>query len=365
MSKKNQFGDQRRLHPEFFQDTLLKEEENSTLLKRDDLENLYNSYEIKVPQENKVYNVLYLGTAEKDIIFDGGFKDFVRVENRSDESKYLVNTNVGDTVDILITSINEEKFEIKGSLVELYENRARKTLLNSSEPIIVSCLVKELTPAGYTVDIFFEGVTLPGFMPNTLAGINKLSQPEAIVGSTFEVMIESFSKEEGTYIVSRRKYLQTLIPQAIKELRQGVVYEGVVTGTTQFGVFVEFKDCLTGMIHKTNINSEWADRIDEILPGFEIQFYVKEIIKDKIILTQILRESLWDTIKVGQIMTGKVRDAKSFGVLVALDDETNGLIHTSELEKSNRKLSAGQEVKVRIIAVDRMNRKIFLSVVNG
>jgi small subunit ribosomal protein S1 len=362
MAKNKNFGDQRRFHLEFFEDTLTQESKD---LKREDLEALYKEFDIKIPVEDKLANVTYLGFTEEDILFDGGFKDFVRIEKRNDELKYLVNTNVGDKIDVLITKVDEDNFEIKGSLVELYEKQAKKRLLNSKESVVVSAHVKELTPAGYSVDIFFEGVTLPGFMPNTLAGINKLSQPEAIVGETFEVMIESFSKDEGTYIVSRRRYLQTLIPQAIKELRHGVVYEGLVTGTTQFGIFVEFKDCLTGMIHKTNIKADWADRIDEILPGFVVQFYVKEIIKDKIILTQILRESLWDTIKVGQIMTGKVRDSKSFGVLVALDDETNGLIHTSELEKSNRKLSAGQDVKVRIIAVDRMNRKIFLSVVSG
>jgi ribosomal protein S1 len=199
-------------------------------------------------------------------------------------------------------------------------------------------------------------------MPNTLAGINKLSSPDAIVGQTFEVMIESFSKDEGTYIVSRRKYLQTLIPQAIKELKYGEVYDGSVTGTTQFGVFVEFNECLTGMIHKTNINPDWAERIHQISPGFQIQFYIKEIIKDKIILTQILRESLWDTIKVGQTINGKVKDMKPFGALIILDEETNGLVHTSELEKTSRRLTAGEDVKVKVIAVDRMSRKIFLSV---
>jgi predicted RNA-binding protein with RPS1 domain len=175
-------------------------------------------------------------------------------------------------------------------------------------------------------------------------------------------MIESFSKDEGTYIVSRRKYLQTLIPQAIKELEYGYVYTGNVTGTTPFGVFVEFNDCLTGMIHKTNIVPNWSERIQQITPGFEIEFYIKEIIKDKIILTQILRESLWDSIKVGQVINGKVRDLKPFGALIILDEETNGLVHTSELEKSSRRLTSGEDVKVKVIAVDRMNRKIFLSV---
>jgi general stress protein 13 len=75
-----------------------------------------------------------------------------------------------------------------------------------------------------------------------------------------------------------------------------------------------------------------------------------------------LRESLWDTIKVGQTLEGKVRDNKQFGTLVQLDDETIGLIHVSELEKTNGEIKSGQSIKVKVIAVDRHNRKIFLTV---
>ena len=91
------------------------------------------------------------------------------------------------------------------------------------------------------------------------------------------------------------------------------------------------------MIHKANVNPEWQDKLNQIKPGFEIEFYVKEIVKDKIILTQMLRETLWDTIKNGQVIDGVVKETKQFGVLVSLDEETMGLIHTSEVEKINKK----------------------------
>jgi general stress protein 13 len=76
-----------------------------------------------------------------------------------------------------------------------------------------------------------------------------------------------------------------------------------------------------------------------------------------------LRETLWDTIKIGQAFDGLIKDIKPFGALISLDSETNGLIHTSEIDKSNQKLTIGQNTKVKVIAVDRMNRKIFLTIV--
>ena len=363
MGKKIIYGDPRKMDMNYEGFDILDSTISSeTLKEREILQKLYDKSEVLVPEPGKVVNVKYVGISGDSFVFDGGFKDYVRVENRLSESKYLKNTTLGESIDVYIAEINEEKFLIRGSISELYESRARKSLTALEEGISVSAYIKETTPAGYNVEIHYEGVTLPGFMPNTLAGINKLFNQESILGQIFDVMIESFSRDEGTYIVSRRKYLQSLIPQAIKDLESGKVYTGHVTGTTDFGVFVEFNECLTGMIHKTNIDPSWADKLSQISPGFEIEFYIKEIIKEKIILTQILRDTLWDSIKAGQTLTGKIRDIKPFGALVILDQETNGLIHTSELEKSQMRLSPGENIKVKVISIDRGNRKIFLSV---
>jgi ribosomal protein S1 len=338
--------------------TRKKTEQDDYLLK------LYESVVIaEMPEKGEILNAKYMGLfGESYILSVPGLKDDIRVDNRPSEGKYLKNTEVGDMIDVLITDINHNQFYIKGSISDLYESMARENLKSLEEGVSVTALVKSINPAGYEIEIQHGGVTLPGFMPNTLAGINKLFNPDSIVGETFQVMIESYSKSEGTYIVSRRKYLQSLIPVSIKELNYDMVYKGHVTGTTPFGVFVEFNECLTGMIHKANLNPDWIDRISEIKPGFEIDFYIKEIIKNKIILTQIVRESLWDNIKNGQFIDGVVKDNKPFGTLVGLDEETVGLIHTSELEKIGKKFNRDQKLKVKVLSVDRGNRKIFLTV---
>jgi ribosomal protein S1 len=271
-----------------------------------------------------------------------GFKDDIRIEDRLSESKYLKNSNIGDVIDVLILDVDQDNYYINGSIAAIYESRAHHNLMSLAEGQSVTAYIKSLNPAGYDIELSHGGVTLPAFMPNTLAGINKLHDPNSIVGKTIEVMIESYSGDEGTYIVSRRRFLQRLIPSAIKELQSGEVYNGHVTGTTPFGVFVEFNECLTGMIHKANVDPEWQEKLTTIKPGFEIQFYIKEVIKDKIILTQILRETLWDNIKNGQVLDGVVRDTK-------------------EMEKLGKKFTSGQQLKVKVLSVDRMSRKIFLT----
>ena len=326
------------------------------------LDSLYDSIQIETPSAGSVVRSTYLGMMSNQYVFSVvGYKDDVRIENKPGEAKYLNSIEVGEQVDLLITEVVQSTYFIKGSIASLYESRAHENMKSLEEGESVTAYIRALNPAGYDVELTNGGVTLPAFMPNTLAGINKLYDPSSIIGDTFQVMVESFSEHEGTYIVSRRKYLQSLIPDEIGNLEFNTLYGGRVTGTTPFGIFVEFNECLTGMIHKANVIDEWQNRISEIKPGQEIEFYIKEIIKDKIILTQVLRETLWDTIKNGQLIEGRVKDVKQFGTLVILDDETVGLIHTSEMEKLGKKFTSGQDIRVKVLSVDRSSRKIFLT----
>lgn len=332
-----------------------------------DLEKLFSSVTLESPIPGTVVRTVYKGIMADQYVFEvSNFKDDVRIDVKPSESKYLKSCEIGNEVDVLVTSVNHQNYLIKGSIASLYESMAHENMKSLEEGESVTAYVRSLNPAGYDVELVNGGITLQGFMPNTLAGINKLYDPTSIVGETFEVMIESlvdtYSDYEGTYIVSRRKYLQSLIPDALDSLEFGELYTGNVTGTTPFGIFVEFNECLTGMIHKANVTPEWQDRIGEIKPGQAIEFYIKEIIKNKIILTQVLRETLWDTIKNGQTLVGRVRDVKQFGALVTLDDETVGLIHTSEMDKIRKSFTKGQEVNVKVLLVDRSSRKIFLTV---
>jgi ribosomal protein S1 len=329
---------------------------------------IYSETVAPMPKHGDVIRSEFRGRQGSDfVLFSPGLKDYIRVGDRPSETRHLANKEVGDIVDVLITGIDNKNFSIDGSISILYETVAHNELMNQEGNEPVEARIISSNPAGYETEIIYGDITLPAFMPNTLAGINKLYDPESIVGETFDVLIESYAKKEGTYIVSRKKYLKTLIPQEIEKLENGKPYTGNVTGTTPFGVFVEFNECLTGMIHKANLNPDWQERIKEIKPGFEIDFYVKETIKNKrgskIILTQVLRETLWDTIKDGDVIDGKVKAVKNFGVLVSLDHETVGLIYSSEVEKLNKSFDKGDNVKVKVLSIDREKRKIFLTMV--
>lgn len=316
---------------------------------------------------------------KKDIIIDINFKDNVFVDSRSVDANMFENLQIGGPINVAIIQINDDPYFIKGSLNEVLRMNISaliKEFFNEDKPLFAT--VKESQPAGYFLDLDIEGQKIDGFMPNTLAGVNKLYDPTSIVGQRFEVMVETLEldKDKGSYVVSRKKYLESLIPEKIKQLKKewlkdkNKVYDGVITGTTPFGAFVEFRtfcNYLTAMIHRYNISTEWQtdEKWSTLKPGMYVNFYVKDVItrKNKIIATQILRESLWDNIKIDDVIKGKVISIKPFGVLVQLDEETNGLIQNTYLQKNKIDLNIGQEIDVKVTSIMKDERKINLAVV--
>lgn len=70
---------------------------------------------------------------------------------------------------------------------------------------------------------------------------------------------------------------------------------------------------------------------------------------------------------LGDVLNGKVTGIQPYGAFVALDEDTQGLVHISEITYSFVKdvsefLSVGQEVEVKILEIDEEAEKISLSI---
>lgn len=353
-----------------YKDLLYESENKSNNIPKNIIEQ-FKMYEgnIDIQQVNKndIVNGNIVMISDKKVIVDIGYKDNVVISRKGNEDKICKHLNIGNAVNVLITAIDDNPFSIKGSIADLVKINVEQKMKSFFEDnVAIEAIVKEIIPAGFMLDIEIDGILIDAFMPNTLADVNKLHDVNVLVGEKILVMLETLQQDKGIYVVSRRKYLKTLIPEKIKQIKKDPkdkVYTGHVTGTRNFGVFVQFEDCLTGMIHKANIREDYQDKINNIQPGTLIDFYIKDITKggNQIILTQILKESLWDTIRVGDVIKGKVISVKPFGALIELDYETNGLIQTTYINKNNKKLVPGEHVDVIVISIIRDDRKIYLT----
>lgn len=79
-----------------------------------------------------------------------------------------------------------------------------------------------------------------------------------------------------------------------------------------------------------------------------------------------LKERVIDELKEGQIVTGRVTSLADFGVFVNVNG-ADGLVHLSEISwdritHPNEVLKVGEEVKVKVISIDREKKRIGLSI---
>ena len=71
--------------------------------------------------------------------------------------------------------------------------------------------------------------------------------------------------------------------------------------------------------------------------------------------------------EIGTVTKGKVTGIQPYGAFVALNEETQGLVHISEVKHGfvkdiNEHLSVGDEVNVKVLSVDESTGKIGLSI---
>lgn len=331
------------------------------------------NYDLKLKVGEKIVGKV-AGQTDTEYLFDIGYRDFLRVEKKRNETNALMryvdednSISEASEIEILITELKDSPFTIKGSLVSLHKNYTYEDILdNMDEPIMA--YVQDSIPAGFNLILNYNEFKIPAFMPNILAGVNKLAfdKAQSLVGTNIEIMIESFSEEKGTFIASRKKYLRSLIPNLIDNLQiknekgEHILYTGLVTGSTKFGIFLEFNELLTGLLHKDNMNDDYKGRYQAVKAGETINFYIQEIIKDKIILTQVFKETLWDKLEVGQVFEGIVEDFKDVGFLIRISPELKGMVHSLFTQKINLVLKTGDKVKVKVTFIDKGKRKIFL-----
>ena len=74
-----------------------------------------------------------------------------------------------------------------------------------------------------------------------------------------------------------------------------------------------------------------------------------------------------EKLEIGTIVEGKVLRVKPFGAIVAINENTQGLVHISQISNSfvqdiNEHIAVGDTVNVKVLSVDEETGKISLSI---
>lgn len=318
---------------------------------------------LQVPEPGSVVTGRVVSVANGLAHVDVGWREDVVVDLRKEPDHSLDELVRGASVELLVERVdNAGSRPTMASHGKLSLMRVKEELMSSiGKPFAFSAYIGEMIEnAGYVVDV--AGIKC--FMPGSLAGMNKVVDFSSMVGRTVYVVPINYSQARDCVVVSHREYLKTLVPVEMSKIKEGDRLSGFVTGTSSHGVFVEFNGCLTGLVPRNDLLPETAARLSEIPPGSEFDFYVKEIIDTRIVLSEKpIEPSPWETADelLRKTVVGRVKKVMAFGAFVEVKPRLVGLLHKSYLRDSDI-VEVGMEIEVTVVKVDREARRMDLAV---
>ena len=172
--------------------------------------------------------------------------------------------------------------------------------------------------------------------------------------------------------VSLKALLDKPFDEFLKKYKVGDIVKGKVVSLTAFGAFIKI-DNVEGLLH--NEDSSWDRNVkckDLFKAGDEIEVKIIKIDSEKQKISLSLRELSTSPIqnyakshKAGDIVRGKIKDIKNFGVFVELEPGIDALIHKEDISaKDLEELKKDAEIEVAISLIDEKKHHIRLSVKN-
>ena len=283
---------------------------------------------------------------------------------------------IGQKLDVQILEVNREKERVSLGLKQMQNNPWDGIEARYPVGQRVRGKVTKLVAYGAFCEVE-EGVE--GLIHvSELSWTKRIARPSDVlsVGQELEAVVLGINKEERKISLGVRQ-LDTN-PWDDIDLRYpvGTRLKRPIRNLTAYGAFVELEEGIDGMIHVSDLS--WTRKINhpsEVLKkGQEVESTVLGIDKanQRISLgMKQIEDDPWSLIdsrfKVGDVVKGRVAKIASFGAFVELEDDIDGLVHISQLSEDhvNRVkdvLNVGDEVEARVIKVDKVERRIGLSV---
>jgi small subunit ribosomal protein S1 len=205
------------------------------------------------------------------------------------------------------------------------------------------------------------------------------------VGQEIPVYVLNPEDQNGNLVLSYMRAREEQDWVDVEDLlKSGQVYDGKIIGYNKGGLIVPI-GTLRGFVPASQVsvmrrpeaNADTVDARWSKMVGDPISVTVIEVDRQRhrLILSErsalqetreTIKDRLLDELKEGDIRNGRVTSLADFGAFVNIDG-ADGLVHLSEIswdriDHPSEVLKVGQEVKVKIIAIDQDRKRIGLSI---
>ncbi|EAI7252758.1 30S ribosomal protein S1 [Campylobacter lari] len=278
--------------------------------------------------------------------------------------------NEGDKVPVKVIKYDKDKKHLSLSIKLAMPDPWNEIKDGLEVGDTIKVTVSNIEPYGAFVDL---GNDIEGFLHiSEISWDKNVKNPKDYIseGQELDVEVIEINAKERRLRVSLKNLLAKPFDEFLKSHKVGDVVKGSVTSVTNFGAFVKIAN-LEGLLH--NEDASW-NRNDKCKDMYKVGDVVEvKIIKldkenQKISLsTKELQKSPVQVYaqkhQVNDIISGKIRDIKDFGVFVELEEGVDALIHKEDLGNIDfSSLKVGDTIEALIVFIDEKKNRIRLSV---
>ncbi|CUO49510.1 30S ribosomal protein S1 [Clostridium disporicum] len=346
-------------------------------LREDSMKDLLKEFDVKRIKSGDILKGQVIDVNDKEVAvninyaFDGVIS---REELTNDDKSPLEVVQKGDNIDVYVISPNDGEGYVQLSRVralQITEKEEIKKAFESGETIKVR--VKEEVKGG--VVAYYGSIRV--FIPGSQLSRERVDFKN-FIGKELEVKLIELDMRNRKVVASRRvieeEQYQVEKKALWNNLKEGEKREGTVKKILKVGAIVDIGG-ITGLVHINDLSWERVKRVEDIVNvGDKVTVFVGNIDAENERVSLILKDvnqEPWkvygDNIKVGEVIEGTVAKLVSFGAFVEIYSGIEGLVHINEITdeniaKASDVLTVGQKVKVKVLDVNKNDRKISLSI---
>jgi len=281
---------------------------------------------------------------------------------------------IGDEVKVTLEAIEDGHGSTRVSRLRAMHDESWSKLEESlNAGTIIKGYITGKVRGGMTVEV--GGVR--AFLPGSLVDTRPLESFDHLEKSFQEFKVIKLDKEKSNVVLSRKAVQEDINSEEREKIfatiQEGSQISGVIKNLTDYGAFVDLGG-IDGLLHITDITWKRINHPSEVLKvGEELELKVTKFDKEKSRISLGLKqlsqdpwENIKDTYPINSINKAKVSSLTDYGFFAELDSNTEGLVHVSEIDWTNKNIhpskvvSPGDEVDVMVLEIDVEKRRISL-----
>lgn len=285
--------------------------------------------------------------------------------------------NIGDEIEVKVLKFDREKNRVSLGLKQMGEDPWLDLTRRYPEGARLHGKITNLADYGCFVELEegVEGLVHVSEMDWT----NKNVHPSKLVhiGQETDVIILDIDQERRRISLGMKQCQANPWEQFAATQNKGDRVTGVIKSITDFGIFIGLEGGIDGLVHLSDVtwNENSDDSVRNFSKGDEIETVVLAVDAERERISLGVKQLEKDPFSnfvaenaKGSIVKGIAQDVDQRFVTIALADGIEGTLKASEisLEKeiddARTAIKEGDEVEVKITAIDRKKRTINLSI---